>query len=91
MNENVTPTFGATHDPALVDSLIDDDWLWTGHIIMVSETAVSPLRYHMVVEDIRVKRKVKSNEVLRVVATCSAGGAGLVSDWYARLLVSPRL
>lgn len=85
-NENVTPTFGATHDPGLVDSLIDDDWMWTGQGLAVYDADAGFVSWG-IKEDIRVKRTLKSNEVLRFVASNATGGAAVSVRIYIRILI----
>jgi len=89
-DENVTPTFGAVGDPNIVDSLVDDDWLFVKRHIIVFD-ADAGFIWAPIYEDIRVKRKVKSNQVLRVVASNLAGGNDVACRITARVLVGLRL
>lgn len=91
-DEAVTPTFGVRFDPTLIDSLVDDDWLWTKSVpALTLATTLDPAIYAYVEADIRVKRKVKSTDTLRFVLSNLAGGVAITSDWQMRLLVTPRL
>jgi len=89
-NENVVPTFGATHDPATVDSLVDDDWLWVGQAIVVYDIDAGFIPKDFSA-DIRVKRKLISTDTLRFVMTNLAGGVAIDSSTMFRILVEPRL
>jgi len=91
MNENVTPTFGAVGDPNTVDSLVDDDWLYTRDCSVGEEAQGNWGFIDRVYADIRVKRKIRSNDVLRLVLSNAAGGVAVTSTFMVRMLVSPRL
>lgn len=89
-NENVTPTFGAVNDPGLVDSLVDDDWLWTGEALLVFD-ADAGFIHRRLDADIRVKRKMISTDVLRFVVSNAAGGVAAACRATVRILLEPRV
>ena len=89
-SEFAIPTFGTAIDPALVDSLVDDDWLWVDQFVTVLDADGGFVQRH-IDKDIRVKRKLMSGEVLRFVATNLTGGVSVdMSAWF-RVLLEPRL
>lgn len=85
-NENVTPTFGATHDPGLIDSLVDDEWLWTWQGAPLLDVDGYISTFH-IEENLKTNRKVRSNEVLRFVANNATGGAAVSIRVYVRILI----
>jgi len=89
-DENVTPTFASVGDPATVDSLVDDDWLRIGSGIAVFDADAGFVTFR-IDWDIRVKRKVKSNQVLRFVLENGAGGNAISCIGSTRTLIALRI
>lgn len=86
VHEAINPTFGTFMDPLNITALAESDWLWTRRVglALISLVGAAALLHYEA--DIRVKRRLDSNERLVFVTSNAAGGAAVTHTWAARML-----
>lgn len=86
LSSALAPAFGGFGDPLVAQQLIERDWMRVMSLDFNANSLANAIRDHREI-DIRVKRRLKEDESIRLVVSNAAGGSDITITIDVRILI----